>query len=560
MESILISPEELGLLSDVTPIYGITDIALIQVYKFYRSHPQNAYYKLDMSKGVNLLDYYDSSSWSTYARYGIITSDSDIQRVRECLLILDESEIKESVIIDKIKMLGSAISSCIIEKDYSILPTESYSEDRCELAILDKLEIGIINPGFISAASQDFDTSNFELIQKAQDSAGRKLYHLYDVSEIMNSAFLTDNLDRSIAEMFDIIEKFKDIASKDAQIVFYYESRKDIIRTNVYLCIAARMLLTNGYKFLTHKDDTIIYRMFLRDFTGPRFRYVDEYLHHLKRFPDFSIRFSNRTAYMMVRDRVKEHQNQKDYKVTFRALCAEIDLHSRKLLEPFSKTPLEIDLDNVETISIPEIFNLKGSRDVGGVFNEVNAFVTEIDSAVRLVYPYDDFILNCSNLLLFKNQGRTYVSYVISISSKLPFTVKPLADKFPSFSIDLDLPQMLELYDVRILIGLDKVVDRIKASKSGYDVMNFSRDEQSLNGCVLRALNAERVGVIRNNKLTSEDLAMWSEATESFRRSASALVAIFSIKQLQRRGIIGYYGGPIPYVNNKIVITDDIWR
>ena len=320
------------------------------------------------------------------------------------------------------------------------------------------------------------------------------------------------------------------------------------------------MLLTDGYKFLVNRDDITIHRMFMRDFTGPRFRYVDDYLHFIERFPDFSLKFSNEAAYLMVRDRVKEYQNRHDYKVSFRALCAEVDLDNRKLLEPFTKVPVEIDLSNVETISFPEYFGLSNSREIGGVFREANTFANTIDEAIRSVYPYDDFILNCCNLLLFKNQGRTYVSYVISIQAKYPFKVRPLSDKFPSFTIDLDLSQLLSLYDVRLLFGLDTVVQGIASNHSAYDVLDFSRNERDLNGCVLRCLTNNWSNSIHNDRLTSEDLAMWSDSTESIRHKSPALTSLFSIKQLQKRGIIGYYGGPIPYTANHLIVTDDLWR
>ena len=38
------------------------------------------------------------------------------------------------------------------------------------------------------------------------------------------------------------------------------------------------------------------------------------------------------------------------------------------------------------------------------------------------------------------------------------------------------------------------------------------------------------------------------------------ITSLFSIKQLQKRGIIGYYGGPIPYTANHLIVTDDLWR
>ena len=126
------------------------------------------------------------------------------------------------------------------------------------------------------------------MVKKATDRDGNRLYHLYDVSNIMNTAVLLDNFDRSIEAMFGIIDQFRDIASSDPKTVFYYSDRRNTVVTNTYLCIAARMLLTDGYKFLVNRDDITIHRMFMRDFTGPRFRYADDYLHFIERFPDFS--------------------------------------------------------------------------------------------------------------------------------------------------------------------------------------------------------------------------------------------------------------------------------
>lgn len=46
--------------------------------------------------------------------------------------------------------------------------------------------------------------------------------------------------------MFGIIDQFRDIASSDPKTVFYYSDRRNTVVTNTYLCIAARMLLTDG--------------------------------------------------------------------------------------------------------------------------------------------------------------------------------------------------------------------------------------------------------------------------------------------------------------------------
>lgn len=560
MKGVMIKPEELGALKDVKLVYGFTDRVMMQIYNFYKMHSQDEYYFLDLDGVQDLFAFYDRDYIDMYARFGIVINNEDINSTRERLLILDTSEVNESKISEKVRKLGDHVSCCIIEKDYSSLGINAYSSDRYELTVLDKIGVKILNPGFISAAALDYDVRNLELVKKATDRDGNRLYHLYDVSNIMNTAVLLDNFDRSIEAMFSVIDQFRDIATADPKTVFYYSDRRNTVVTNTYLCIAARMLLTDGYKFLVNRDDITIHRMFMRDFTGPRFRYVDDYLHFIERFPDFSLKFSNEAAFLMVRDRVKEYQNRHDYKVSFRALCAEVDLDNRKLLEPFTKVPVEIDLSSVETISFPEYFGLSNSREIGGVFREANTFANTIDEAIRSVYPYDDFILNCCNLLLFKNHGRTYVSYVISIQAKYPFKVRPLSDKFPSFTIDLDLSQLLSLYDVRLLFGLDTVVQEIASNHSAYDVLDFSRKESDLNGCVLRCLTNNWSNSIHNDRLTSEDLAMWSDSTESIRHKSPALTSLFSIKQLQKRGIIGYYGGPIPYTANHLIVTDDLWR
>ena len=560
MKGVMIKPEELGALKDVELVYGFTDRVMLQIYNFYKTHKQDEYYYLDLEGVQDLFTFYDRDCISTYAKFGIVINNEDINSAREKLLILGAAEVNESKISEKICELGDHVSCCVIEKDYSSLSINAYSKDRYELTVLDKIGIRVLNPGFISAAALDYDVKNFELVEKAADRNGNRLYHLYDVSNIMNTAVLLDNFDRSIEAMFGIIDQLKSIATEDPKTVFYYSNRKNTIITNTYLCIAARMLLTDGYKFLVNRDDIAMHRMFIRDFTGPRFRYVDDYLHFIEKFPDFSLKFSNEAAYLMVRDRVKEYQNRHDYKVSFRALCAEVDLDNRKLLEPFTRVPVEIDLNSVETISFPEYFGLSGSREIGGIFNEANTFANTIDEAIRSVYPYDNFTLNCCNLLLFKNQGRTYVSYVISVQAKYPFKVRPLSEKFPSFTIDLDLLQLLSLYDVRLLFGLDTVVQSIANEHSSYEVLNFSRNESSLNGCILRCMTNNWSNSIRNDRLTSEDLAMWSDSTESVRRKSSALTSLFSIKQLQKRGIIGYYGGPIPYTANHLTVTDDLWR
>lgn len=100
----------------------------------------------------------------------------------------------------------------------------------------------------------------------------------------------------------------------------------------------------------------------------------------------------------------------------------------------------------------------------------------------------------------------------------------------------------------------------IASNHSAYDVLDFSRKERDLNGCVLRCLTNNWSNSIHNDRLTSEDLAMWSDSTESIRHKSPALTSLFSIKQLQKRGIIGYYGGPIPYTANHLIVTDDLWR
>lgn len=529
-----------------------TSRVLYQVYLFYKTHSQNAYYFIVPIDGYPVSSYFDVSNLDVYASYGIVMSHDQmlVSDKKQYMLILNQDECVSREVLtatinrQKLEIGCSDFASCVVECDYDELT---------------ELQIEEISACLYDVLGNSCRVLNYPL-HKRQDFLGTKRhlpqYDYVDVNDLVGKS----DMHYAAAEVrgkyiFDLYRRVIEYPDKENNIVFCLNGEKNILRRE-FAAVAAYSVLAGGKRFHYGSEvESRLTSLYMQSIFSKDNMYLEDYIKYVQEFPDLSTMVDTQ-AYVLVKD----YTSLQSADCLFTCVQTRVDPETMCICDGVCRT-VSYYFSDIQMLSLREKFSLdspisdvaaEGMKKLTDVLQRLDQCISMNSDILRKE------VLHVSNVCMFTYMGDTYLGYVPYLSTKLPFIVYPVATGFRSFRVKLDL-QNVNISDIRIFYDWKKIAAQMVTKRIVKLENCIFRPPVYAKGVMLSALSVNSGLYHDYAPFTFEDLGIWSQQTRSTRNSPIILEHLRK-EYLQKCGFISAYGGPHPAIQNAFRIQSDAWR
>lgn len=551
-------------------VFGITDKLVCQLYHFFKNKAEavmitDTHFADFTYKLVGDYSVFTEEQKAILASYGIMTDYTTDGFVRQNLFIIIPKEYmygieKLTKFWERYKRDELAPGYCVLEEDFS--DNEKYN-DRFSFINSVIPNCTIINAHPTSAHTLLTANKAIENLLNLQCYGTKTGFEIIDISHLFKGIINASNgsIERYVTSSLQVIEQIKSAGYKPNQIL--YAPNLEPADKNVYLHIAAYLQLMSSINFQIDPGDRDVFLGIVRDAIDNRYLFCEDFLNHLKNFPDFSISLVNNRCYLYVKNYDKVLQAQSLYEPIITMHSAPIQ--DFKLLQDFSKTRTVLPLSKRQGIK-----HVRDLCDIGS-----NNYETAMASLKML----DTFTRQCmrslikqkiiangkkvsvNNMLIYEQGGSYYVGYIVNIDMKLPFFVYPMREGYQPFEVELSLEQLQKLLNPCLFFDAGRYIDFIKSKDKRLGRCTYNYDS-TLRGIILHGYGNSTSKFSPNCELTIAEIGMWSRQTSDSRSDRFDIFAsIFNRRALlQTEDFYSYFGLLHPSDSTTLHIHDVYWR
>lgn len=556
------------ILDDIQPIFGVSDKRFLQLYKFFKSHSRKETYIIE-----NFNSPIENSTIKLFREYGIYFEDygssaEDFVDEKQFIIIPPET-LEDEITLQKylVKYCVEDITPgiCIIEQSYeNIDKTKLEADFKLIHSIIPQCTI--INNRYEKSSILDSATAFKKLKNTINASTGNK-YQLTEITNLFDVFNNVANINQYLQCANDIVEKIKAL-NRNADTIFYIDtSQVNKAVVDAYYAIAAYLLLDADIKCYVPLKDFEYFIYIINSARSQHYMFLDDYLHNLVNYPDFSVSCRLNQCYLWVKDSEKMNNAnlRKKYNITLTMFKARVNIDTFELLEDFSTISNVVPLSSLTGIKRFRDFSDIGSSDINAAkeaYVRLNRLFINITNNLMesKILGNEDFI-TVNNVLLFEQGGSHYVAYVADINGIIPFVVFPLIKGYEPFSVDFDIKNLECLYDTRAFYDIDIWCNQIKQKLNRKQIKIQHYDKNTLRGILFKGYRVYNESVSTESPLTFAQIGMWSHQTGDFRRyRKNAFADLFNKKALLQENLFSIFGFKHPQISNEFIIKDEYWR
>ncbi|MEY8333099.1 hypothetical protein AALB53_08345 [Lachnospiraceae bacterium 47-T17] len=550
---------------DMEEVYGIVDPAILQIYKFYKSHSQDDIYLLDISdtdKRISSLVALDSIQ--IYSLYGIFVNteynnNNVLIERKNHMLIVSEEDLSDKNkfherIQNEIETDFDGVIACILEVDY--LKDSDRVEAACDFVLSELPDVIFLNAQrkFLSAA-----------IPAAKRS---DKFAYIDVTESVNK-YGPQYIDftKDVSRLLELRNLL--LTYKDKKNVVLTVSSLDPVLQRVFCCIAVECIVVHKMMFELPREIGRFFWYYMRRLYQKEYCYFDEYLKMLMNPIDIGFMYkSTGDGYLCVLENEKLYTNGiRDYS-KYVLLCSIISVPfdiGKRCITGTEVSSINVGPERIITYSLRDLYDLgnpdheiacKNAEEFGKVLCDFEQAILESQFGFL-----EKDALHCSNVLLYEFRGKTLLGYVINTTGTYPYRIFPISKGYTSFETEISVSEYTDICDICVLDDANNLIASllrkrvITGNKWHRDVTSVSR------GILLSALPTDRQMLRGECGLTVEEICMWESVSASIRTGrGSFVIDKVPHKILRDKRFLTAFGGPNPMITKQFFIESSSWK
>ncbi len=546
--------------------YDFTSKTFEQIYGVLKKYGQDCIILLQDEKNTfsNQIMWSDSSLFDSFGmHFTSVNTPVGISLNKDVYLLILSEEDMESVASIRNAVFQHRLQFNVDEDAIKYVAIEKAYTELSELDE-DNKKLREVLPT-ATCFNRNFRAKNrvYKQVLRYTDRNNVKYLNLMDFYG--NKAFNSVSIGINIGNLLEVLEAIKAKAAelrREKIVAFFYCELPDDANRGLYLnvtaSIAAYCSMVYNMKFeLSREFWPLVFENY-RKMISQRFNFIEDYLEFVRNPIDCGFRIVDDRLYSYIKDTEDTEGGFVQLNLTSLRFN-----QASKTLESSQPEVSILTLKDVEVLSLRDLFDLAskdwnsantGARQLNDVMAQMERIFMEQGRSGRCP-------LCVNNTLLYRKDGIVRIARVDRILGKVPYVCKSPNNNSISFRDDLELTDLVSLYDFNLFYDTKKWLGLLQSSgvvskHLHYQLPSWSR------GVVMRSMKST-VGVASANcGVSVAELSLWLKVTDQFRNGDNkATLDYVTLPKARASSLLTCWGGPSAADRVKIKVTGtSVWR